>query len=265
MPTVAANGLNIHYTEHGAGQPLVLLHTGTATGQMWEQQVPALERYFRLILPDLRGHGLTDNPSGEFTYRLLADDAAALCEALALEQPFVAGWGDGGQIALEFGMRYSGRVQALVIGGAWFTFSEAYLDGIRGLGMAGPGQVDAAETERNVPELVALWREWHPREDQPDYWKTLLSQISQAWMTPLDYTLEDYREIRAPALIVIGDRDSMIPVGEALALHGFIPGSELAVVPAGNHSLPVLRPELFSSLMLDFLLRHAAPAKEKEA
>jgi pimeloyl-ACP methyl ester carboxylesterase len=47
MPTVAANGLNIHDTEHGAGQPLVLLHTGTATGQMWEQQVSALARAVR--------------------------------------------------------------------------------------------------------------------------------------------------------------------------------------------------------------------------
>ena len=61
-------------------------------------------------------------------------------------------------------------------------------------------------------------------------------------MTPLNYTFEDYREIGVPALIVIGDRDGMIPVGEALALHRFIAGSELAVVPAGNHSLPVLRP-----------------------
>src|SRR5438034_11829979 len=51
MPSVVANGLNIHYTEHGSGQPLVLLHTGTATGQMWERQVSALERYFRVIVP----------------------------------------------------------------------------------------------------------------------------------------------------------------------------------------------------------------------
>ena len=258
MPVIAANGLNIHYTDQGAGPPLVLLHTGTATGQMWERQVPALEPYFRVIVPDLRGHGLTDNPSGEFTYQLLADDAAALCEALRLERPSIAGWGDGGQVALDFGMRYSDQVQALVIGGAWFSFSETYLEGIRGLGMQGPGQVDPAEAERNVPQLVALWREWHPREGQPEYWQSLLAQISQAWMSPLDYTLEDYREIRCPALIVIGDRDSMIPVGEALALNQFILGSELAVVPAGNHSVPVLRPELFSSLMLDFLLRHAA-------
>jgi pimeloyl-ACP methyl ester carboxylesterase len=262
MPTVAANGLQIHYTEHGAGQPLVLLHTGTATGQMWERQVAALAPYFRLIVPDLRAHGLTDNPTGEFTYRLLADDAVALFDALALEQPMVAGWGDGGQVALDLGILYSSRVQALVIGGAWFSFSEGYLDGIRGLGMLGPGQVDVAETERNVPQLVSLWREWHPRDGQPDYWQTMLTQVSQAWMTPLAYTLEDYREIRVPALIVIGDRDSMIPVGEALALHQFIPGSELAVAPAGNHSLPMLRPELFTSLVLDFLLRHAAPAKE---
>ncbi|MEP7358414.1 MAG: alpha/beta hydrolase [Anaerolineales bacterium] len=265
MPSIPANGLIIHYTEHGSGQPLVLLHTGTATGQMWERQLPALQAHFRVIVPDLRAHGGTDNPSGQFTYRLLADDVAALGEALALERPFVAGWGDGGQVALDFGMRYSDQVQALVIGGAWFSFSEAYLDGIHGLGLLGPGQVDPAETERNVPQLVALWREWHPRDEQPDYWQTLLLQISQAWMTPLDYTLEDYHEIRCPALIVIGDRDSMIPVGEALALHQFIRGSELAVVPAGNHSLPVLRPELFASLLLDFLLRHAAPPKEQGA
>ena len=257
MSFIEANGINIYYTEQGAGQAVVLLHAATATGQMWERTASALGRKFRVIVPDLRAHGRTENPSGEFSYRLLADDAAGLCAALGLERPFIAGWSDGGQVALEMGMRYSASVQGLVIGGAWYTFSEAYLNGIRGLGFVGPGIVDVAETKRNVPQLVELWREWHPREGQPHYWESLLRQISEAWMTPLDYTLEDYAAISTPALIVIGDRDPMIPVEEALSLHRFIRGSELLVAPGGNHSLPLLRPDLFSSLVLDFLLRHS--------
>ena len=102
---VEANGLKIYYEEYGSGEPLVLIHGGTVNSSMWETQVPVFAQHFRVITPDSRGHGRTDNPRGELSYRLMAEDAAAFIKALGLTKPLICGYSDGGQITLEIGMR----------------------------------------------------------------------------------------------------------------------------------------------------------------
>jgi pimeloyl-ACP methyl ester carboxylesterase len=103
---IEANGLTIYYEVCGEGEPLLLIHGGTATCSSWASHLPAFTQHFRVFAPDSRGHGRTDNPAGELAYRPMADDVAALIEALGLQRPLVLGYSDGGQIALELGMRY---------------------------------------------------------------------------------------------------------------------------------------------------------------
>ena len=99
-------------------------------------------------------HGRTDNPTGELGYRVMADDVAALVGALDLQRPLMLGYSDGGQIALELGMRYSGLARALVLGGTQFRFSVAYLEDARALlGIAEGEEVDP-ELEREQPTLL---------------------------------------------------------------------------------------------------------------
>ena len=74
---VEANGLRVYYEVHGEGEPLLLIHGGTATSQSWASHLPAFTEHFRVIAPDSRGHGRTDNPTGKLGYRLMADDVAA--------------------------------------------------------------------------------------------------------------------------------------------------------------------------------------------
>src|SRR5262245_52055538 len=84
---VRANGLDVYYEEDGAGPPLVVLHGGSETiGHR-----PAFEARFRVSYPNIRGHGRTANPTGQMSYRLLADDAAAVIAALRLDRPLVVG------------------------------------------------------------------------------------------------------------------------------------------------------------------------------
>ena len=78
---VQVNGLNMYYVESGSGRPLILLHGGTVANSMWDPFVPLLAPHFRVIRPDNRAHGRTNNPLGELSYRLMADDTAALCRA----------------------------------------------------------------------------------------------------------------------------------------------------------------------------------------
>src|SRR3712207_3358294 len=90
--TVKANGLEMYYEEVGTGAPLILLHGGTATGSSWQSHLPAFEKHFRVIMPDSRAHGRTNNPDGELSYRVMADDFAAFAQALGLTNPFIFGY-----------------------------------------------------------------------------------------------------------------------------------------------------------------------------
>jgi pimeloyl-ACP methyl ester carboxylesterase len=85
--TVAAAGLDIHMLVAGSGDPLILLHGGTATADMsWTTAMPRLAADWYVVAPDTRGHGRTANPADELSYQQLADDVAALIDAMELDR-----------------------------------------------------------------------------------------------------------------------------------------------------------------------------------
>jgi pimeloyl-ACP methyl ester carboxylesterase len=259
---VQANGLNIYYEEYGSGIPLLLLHGGTVTSNMWRPFLSSLLPHFRVITPDSRGHGKTNNPSGELSYSLMADDVVAFMQALHLTQPLVFGYSDGGQIALEIGMRYPGLTTALVVGAAWYEFSETYLNSLKIAGFEGSGAVNIEKIQREQPEWVNSLKTDHARTDDSEYWQTLLRQISILWWTPLHYTAEDFHNMIEPTLILIGDRDGLIELKQAVDMYQLIPNAELLVLPDATH-FSTLR-ETSMSIVLDFLLRHATAAKRPD-
>ena len=252
------NGIEMYYEDHGVGNPLVMLHggTGTALGN-WEAYLPAFSQEFRVIAPDLRGHGRTNNPSGEWSYDLMADDISALITDLGLKNPYICGWSDGGQIALELAMRYPGLAGAYIAGAVWKDFSDSYLQSLKNWGFEGPGEVNFDQIESVTPGYIDMIQELHSHQGS-DYWKDLLTGISTMWFTPLNYTDEDFRKISANILIVIGDSDQLIPVEHAVEMYRLIPNAELAVVPNADHSLPRTKIDMFSDTVMEFLNRNSA-------
>jgi pimeloyl-ACP methyl ester carboxylesterase len=83
------NGARLHYEEAGAGTTVVLIHGGLVSSAMWAPVLPHLGDGLHVITPDSRGHGRSTNPSGELSYAQIADDLAALIEALGLVRPVV--------------------------------------------------------------------------------------------------------------------------------------------------------------------------------
>jgi pimeloyl-ACP methyl ester carboxylesterase len=253
---IEANGLRAYYEAYGEGEPLLLIHGGTATCRSWASHLPAFTEHFRVFAPDSRGHGRTDNPTGELGYRMMADDVAALVGALGLQRPLVLGYSDGGQIALELGMRYPGLARALVLGGTQFRFSEAYLEDARSLlGIAKGEEVDPEKLEREQPDWVAYLREAHGHVYGQGYWKTYVKQIASLWLTPLHYTSEDLGAVTDPVLLLVGDRDGAC-TEESVELFGLLPVAELAVAPGSDHGFIEAKADLFDALALDFLVRH---------
>jgi pimeloyl-ACP methyl ester carboxylesterase len=251
---IQANGLNIYYEEHGQGPALLLIHGGTATAESWQPYLAAFAKHYRVITPDSRGHGKTANPTGIMSYRLLADDIAAFVQALDIRKPCIYGFSDGGQVALEIGMRYPDLPQALVVGAAWFKFTEAYRTWVRNLlGDEQSPDVDTQKFERENPE----WAGWLQQVYGADHWKTALKQIKPMWATPLNYTPDDFAQVVAPTMVLVGDRDEVVPIAEASEMYGLLPNAELAVIPGAGHLASFENAPLAQTLVLDFLLRHS--------
>src|SRR4051794_7315499 len=112
------NGLDLYYETQGNGRPLVLIHGGLGSGEMFGPIRSVLARDHTLIIPDLQAHGRTADIDRPLDLRLMADDIAALIDHLGLEQPDVVGYSLGGGVAFFTAVRHPDKVRRLVMASA---------------------------------------------------------------------------------------------------------------------------------------------------
>jgi pimeloyl-ACP methyl ester carboxylesterase len=249
---VNANGINMYYESFGSGLSLIFLHGSMGTGKVWKPYVPILSNDFNIILPDVRGHGKTANLSKEIDLHLIADDIAGLIDALNLEKPFLFGWSMGGDVCLDIAMRYPERVSGLIVGGVTHRISETYFASLKAMGLEGPGRINFELAEKNIPQLINLWKTEHVQS--PSHWKELITQLSFGMVNPTLPAEDDLRKITVPTLIIWGDRDQFLPVEDAIALYRLIPRAQLAVVPNADHFVSRTKVTLFAELVKEFVL-----------
>lgn len=255
--TVQVNGMTMRYQVSGAGEPLILLHGGTATLESWGMHLPAFVQHFTVYALDSRAHGQSDNPSGTLSYAQMADDVAAFITAMGLERPMVMGYSDGGQIAMALGMNHPTLARALVISGAFYKMTPKYFEGMHEIGFPSPGEVDFERFERENGEWIEYLKKDHVREGELDYWKTLMRQISLLWSTPIAYTAAEVARIEVPALVAVGDRDESADMEQEVELYRMLPKGELLVFPNANHMHAYH--QLSNPLVVDFLVRQVEP------
>ncbi len=253
MPHVAAGDLAMYYEEHGRphGPPLVLLHAFTATGTLWRQQREALGARYRLLVPDLRGHGRTANPGGlaAMNHRQFARDIIAFCRALGVGRAAFCGWSAGAVLLLTLGLEAPDLAATLVLVGGGYSFGEE----VRAL-------LTGMTPERFLREMAsdpAGFPASHAALG-PDGWRTVVEGFSAlgAHAHRDDFPEEeDLGGIAAPTLIVHGDRDPLFPVAVPTALYGLLSDAELCILPSTGHGPPVERPDWFNAIVLDFLDR----------
>ncbi|EDJ4263486.1 alpha/beta hydrolase [Salmonella enterica] len=259
---VEANGIKIHYVEEGEGPPLLLIHGGGLTAKSWQGLAKEASRYFRVIMPDSRGHGLTNNPQGTFSYDLMTEDMAAFVKALKLEKPLVMGYSDGGMVVLKLTSRYPDLARAAIVGGATHRFATThYMQGMEifyGKGMP-PGQLTDRDLDKmasDAPGMVKFYQNMHHPE-QKDYWRTFLKGVWPMWTTPTSLTEEEVKKIHIPVLLLDGDRDEFFTVEEVTELYRLLPQAEMTLIPGSGHAIfqtPGKTP-LFYALVLEFLQR----------
>jgi pimeloyl-ACP methyl ester carboxylesterase len=222
--TVPVNDIEMYYEVRGEGEPLVLLHGGGGVGANWDLIFKEPPEGFRLIIPDLRGHGRSTNPSQAFTFRQSAEDVFALLDLLGVERFQAIGMSLGAKTLLHVATRQPERVAAMVLVSATPYF---------------PAQARAIMREVTAENRTdAEWeqmRQWHKHGDEQI--RALWRQVNafKDSYEDLSFTPPHLATITARTLIVHGDRDPLYPVDLAFAMYAAIPRSYLWVVPNGGH------------------------------
>jgi pimeloyl-ACP methyl ester carboxylesterase len=231
------NGINLYFETHGAGRPLILLHGGLGSGEMYGPILPTLGAHYQVIAVDLQGHGRTADIDRPIDVRLMADDIAALIDHLGLDQPDLVGYSLGGGVALQTAARYPGQVRKLVAASANIRPDAIYPE-IR----AQQGQVNAAAAEfmKDTP-MYELYQRVAPH---PEDFPRLLDKIGEAMAKDFDFT-EDVRGLRVPTLIVAADAD-MAPPSHYVEVFNLLDGGLRdggwmgEGRPRGGHALAIL-------------------------
>jgi pimeloyl-ACP methyl ester carboxylesterase len=251
------NGCELYFEDHGEGAPLVLLHGGLGSSAMLQPLLSHLVSSFRVITPDSRGHGRSTNPAGQLSYPLLADDIAALIAALELKQPIVGGWSDGGQVAMELGVRHPESVGGLIVGAAYPDFTTTGLRELnkQELAVGENGTPDIAGVEETLGDFASLVKSWHLCGEQQ--WHDLVHQTVPMWLDYPGIAPEDLRQLTTSTMILIGDRDESFPPELMVQLFRILPKAEFAVCPFADHLGPLLphRAEVFAGVIRDFVSR----------
>lgn len=262
------NGLHLYYETHGSGRPIILIHGGLMSGEMFGPVLPALAEHHQVIVPDLQGHGRTADIDRPLDMRLMADDVAALIDHLGLDQPDIVGYSLGGGVAFWTAVKYPEKVRRLVMASA-----NIRRDAIPPEMLAQQEQVnaDAAAFMQETP-MYHLYERVAPR---PQDFGRLLDKIGAAMRDDFDFS-EELRGIQVPTMIVCADAD-MAPPSHYVETFKLLDGGLRdggwmgEGRPKGGHALAVLPglthydlgdSPLFATVTLDFLDRQRQRAPD---
>jgi pimeloyl-ACP methyl ester carboxylesterase len=253
--TLQVNGIEMYYEIIGEGEPLILLHGALLhTGDTWKNVADDFAKNFQVIVPDLRGHGATMQPSGEyFTTKQIAFDVFGLLDHLDIDSFSAMGISMGGVTLLHMATQQPDRIDSMVL-----------------IGTAGYRSADGREIARSndpyaIPEdQMRRLREIHKHGDQQIISLMEWSRKAADDYQDINFTPPYLSTIRANTLIVHGERDRRIPISNAMEMYEAIPNSFLWIVPNGSH-VPIRQfyEENFIEVAEAFLSGQMIPGRNK--
>lgn len=225
MPKVKVYDIEMFYEVHGEGEPIVFLHGFSWSNQMWNPFIPDFKEHFQLIIPDLRGHGRSTNPSKKFTHRQAALDIYALLDHLKIERFKAVGFSAGGMILIHMATQEPTRVEAMILISATPYFPEEF-------------RVRAA---RNIDDPTEdQWNHYrsihHHGDEQIRLWWKQFYEMKDSY-DDMNFTPPYLSTITAKTLIIHGDRDGFFPVSIPVNMYNSIPNSYLWIAPNTGHLL----------------------------
>jgi len=222
--TIRINDIDLYYEIHGKGTPLLLLHGFTGSGVALVELFQDMTEEYQLIIPDIRGHGRSTNPSKVFTHRQAALDIEALLSYLNIKKCSAVGFSGGGNILLHMAVRQNPVLENILIVSATPYFPNQAREIMRQFIVEG----------RSKEEWDAM-RKIHFHGD--DQIKMLWQQANAMGISEDDMNLtsDDLNKIKIKTHIVQGDRDPLYPLEVSIEMYKNIPGAALWIIPNGGH------------------------------
>ena len=251
---IEANGINYYYEIHGAGDPLLLLHGGLGSIEMFEPVLPSLPEGRQVIGVDLHGHGRT--PLGDRKIELpdIGDDMAVLLEKLGFEQVDVLGYSFGGGVAFRLAVQHQSRVRRLVLVSAGYAQDGFYPEMLPMQAQVGAAM---AESMKDTP----MYQSYAAIAPDPAEFPRLLDAMGEWMRTPYNWE-QDVGKLMMPVMLVFGDSDMYRPehivkfyqlLGGGLRDAGWMrehmSPNRLAILPDVTHYEMAVAPALVATVL----------------
>lgn len=257
--TISINGAETYYEIAGSGPPVVLLHAGIADSRMWDGQFAALAAGHSVARYDRRGFGRSAPVPSPFDS---ADDLRALLDQWGWTRAALVGCSQGSRIALDFALRYPGRVERLVLTSP--AVSGLRYDGPPAAQAAELDAADAAGDLRRVNELeMQIWVDG-PRR-RPDEVAPAVRALAAAMNAialanegvgeeqPLSPAVARLSEVEGPALVVVGEMDTARTLAAADYLLARLRHARRLTIANAAHLPNMEQPEVYNAAVLAFL------------
>jgi 3-oxoadipate enol-lactonase len=259
VPFIDSQGARIYWDERSVGEPVLLIMGLGYPSDMWWRTRPVLDGHYRTIVLDNRGSGRSDVPPGPYPIPQMAADAVTVLDAAGVEGAHVFGISMGGMIAQELALEFPQRVRSLMLGctaagGKTAIRAEPEVtELLMNRGAMTPEQSALAAIpyvyDRNtardrIEEDLAIRRGWFPK---PEGYVAQLQGIL-GW--------ESYSrlpQLNVRTLVIHGETDRLVPLGNGELIAGRIPGAKLVRLPHASHIFPTDQTAAANGAILEFL------------
>jgi pimeloyl-ACP methyl ester carboxylesterase len=196
------NGMNLYYEIHGEGEPLVLLHPGLGSIEMFGDMLPALARTRRVVGVDLQAHGHTADIDRPLRFETMGDDVAALIRYLGVEKTAIAGYSLGANVALRTAIQHPNAVSRLALISIPCRRNGWYPEVLAGMAQV----ADMAEATKQS----AIYKVYARLAPRPEDWPVLLRKTGELLGRDYDWSGE-VAAMRTPTMLVYADADAIRP------------------------------------------------------
>lgn len=222
-------GFKMYSEVYGQGQPLLIIHGNGGSINNFIYQIPYFSTKYKVILADSRAQGNSADSGDSLSYEMMADDYAALLDAMKIDSAYVIGWSDGGINALLLAIRHPEKVRKLASTGANLVPDTS----------AVPQQI----WDMVSPAYNALKSKVNKTADEKAGYKLLRLLVEQPHIP-----LSDLHKISCPSLIIGGDHD-VIKEEHTMLIYKNIPKAYLWILPASGHSTPIVYKDNFNEVV----------------